>query len=135
MSDANYAPFQPNASGNGRLLDMLRRMVIDDQEPGALWLLRGCPRRWFAPGQSIVVEDAPTFSGKMALRTEATDDTVVIDVEPPAAAPPCGSARGRAAPRPDRSEIGDRKRRLGTMERGDRRVPRRAVPYQIRCQY
>lgn len=83
VSDANYAPFQPNASGNGRLLDMFRRMVIDDQDPGVLWLLRGCPRRWFAPGKSIVVEDAPTYHGNMALSTRATEDTIVIDIDPP----------------------------------------------------
>jgi hypothetical protein len=84
VSDANYAPFQPNSSGNGRLLDMMRRMVVDDQEPGMLWLLRGCPRRWFEPGESIIVEDAPTYYGKMAVRTHASDDAVVIDVDPPA---------------------------------------------------
>ncbi|MBI5091752.1 MAG: hypothetical protein HZB26_04825 [Candidatus Hydrogenedentes bacterium] len=83
VSDANYSPFQPNASGNGRLLDMIRRMVIDDQDPGVIWLLRGCPRRWFAPGQSIVVEDAPTYAGTMALCTRAEDGAIVIDIDPP----------------------------------------------------
>ena len=135
VSDANYAPFQPNASGNGRLLDMLRRMVIDDQEPGALWLLRGCPRRWFAAGQSIVVEDAPTFYGKMALRTEATDDTVVIDVEPPAG----GAAvdlrvvvrhPGRTAPKSVTVNGAP-----GTMEQETVVLPQARGPYQIRCQY
>lgn len=84
ISDANFSPFQPNASGNGRLLDMLRRMVIDDQEPDVLWLLRGCPRRWFAAGQSIKVEDAPTYFGKMGLRTTATENTITADITPPA---------------------------------------------------
>jgi hypothetical protein len=58
-------------------------MVIDDQDPGVIWLLRGCPRRWFAPGQSIVVEDAPTYYGKMALRSSADENSIVIDVDPP----------------------------------------------------
>lgn len=88
VSDANYAPFQPNASGNGRLLDMLRRMVIDDQDQGVLWLLRGCPRRWFVSGQSISIENAPTYYGKMALRTQASEKAVVIDIDPPAGGAP-----------------------------------------------
>ncbi|MCC6697158.1 MAG: hypothetical protein IT365_16135 [Candidatus Hydrogenedentes bacterium] len=87
VSDANYSPFQPNASGNGRMLDMFKRMVIDEQGPGVLWLLRGCPRRWFAPGQSIVVEDAPTYYGPMALRTLASENRVTIDIVPPAGPP------------------------------------------------
>ncbi|NIA14290.1 MAG: hypothetical protein GWP08_09420, partial [Nitrospiraceae bacterium] len=74
--DPNYAPFQPNASGNGRLLDMMKRMVIDEQEPGVLWLLRGCPRRWFAEGQEISVEDAPTLYGKMGLKTSVTGNAL-----------------------------------------------------------
>ena len=83
VSDANYAPFQPNASGNGRMIDMFRRMVIDEQEPGVLWLLRGCPRRWFAPGESISVENAPTLFGTMALHTHSTNDTISVVIDAP----------------------------------------------------
>jgi hypothetical protein len=86
IAEPNYAPFQPNSSGNGRVLTMLRRMVIDEQDEanGTLWLLRGCPRRWFAPGKSISVSDAPTVFGKTALRTECTDRAITIDIDPPA---------------------------------------------------
>ena len=83
VSDANYAPFQPNASGNGRMLDMFRRMVIDEQEPGVLWVLRGCPRRWFASGESISVENAPTLFGTMALHTRSTGNTITVDIDAP----------------------------------------------------
>lgn len=88
VSDANYAPFQPNASGNGRMIDMFRRMVIDEQEPGVIWLLRGCPRRWFAAGQSITVEDAPTLCGVMGLRVQSEAARVTIDVDAPDREPP-----------------------------------------------
>ena len=90
LEDANYAPFQPNSSGNGRVLAMIRRLVIDeqDEQQGVLWLLRGCPRRWFAVGKSIVVADAPTLFGKMAIRTHSTGDTVTVDLNPPTARPP-----------------------------------------------
>jgi hypothetical protein len=86
VAEPNYAPFQPNSSGNGRVLTMLRRMVIDEQDEakGTLWLLRGCPRRWFAPGKSVTVSDAPTVFGKMALHTTCTDRAITIDIDPPA---------------------------------------------------
>ena len=83
IRDGNYAPFQPNASGNGRTLDMLRRMVVDEQEPNVIWLLRGCPRRWFAPGQSILVRDAPTCFGKLSLRTDADANRVTVGIDSP----------------------------------------------------
>jgi len=78
----NLSPFQPNASGNGRILEMLKRMVIDEQDAdsGKLWLLRGCPRRWFARGKSVVVKDAPTPFGNMALRTASTGNTITVDI-------------------------------------------------------
>ena len=60
-------------------------MIVDDQDPGVIWLLRGCPRRWFAPGQSVVVEDAPTCWGKMAVRTRADENAVTVHVAPPSA--------------------------------------------------
>jgi hypothetical protein len=85
-ADSNFAPFQPNSSGNGLVLTMLRRIVIDEQDDakGTLWLLRGCPRRWFAPGKSIDVSDAPTVFGRMAMHTLCTDRAITIDIEPPA---------------------------------------------------
>lgn len=87
VSDANYAPFQPNASGNGRLLDMFRRMVVDDQEPEVIWLLRGCPRRWFAPGQSIAVENAPVRGGTVGIHVQSEDSRVVVDIDAPSGEP------------------------------------------------
>ena len=104
IADSNYAPFQPNSSGNGRVLAMLRRMVIDEQDEakGTLWLLRGCPRRWFAPGKSISVSDAPTVFGKMALRTDMHGSRHYHRHRPPgrpgneaACASPCAIRRAR----------------------------------------
>ena len=64
---------------------MLKRMVIDEQDAdrGKLWLLRGCPRRWYAQGKSVVVKDAPTPFGKMALETASTGDTITVDINCP----------------------------------------------------
>jgi len=90
IAESNYAPFQPNSSGNGRVLAMLRQMVIDEQDEarGILWLLRGCPRRWFASGRSIEVDDAPTLFGPMArLRTQATERSITIEFDVPSTRP------------------------------------------------
>jgi hypothetical protein len=85
-ADSNFAPFQPNSSGNGLVLTMLRRIVIDEQDEaqGTLWFLRGCPRRWFAPGKSVSFSDAPTVFGKTALRTTCPDRTITVDIDSPA---------------------------------------------------
>lgn len=88
IDQPNFSPFQQNASGNGRIIEMCRRMVIDEQEPGVLWLLRGCPRRWFTPGKTIVVENAPTRFGKMAVRTQSDGRTITVEIEAPSWEPP-----------------------------------------------
>jgi hypothetical protein len=79
----NFCAYAPNASGNGRNIELMRRMVIDEQDAGKLWLLRGCPRRWFTDGQSITIENATTLFGKMAIRTRVEGKTITIEVESP----------------------------------------------------
>jgi hypothetical protein len=85
IAQPNYAPFQPNASANGRILAMIKRMFVDEQEQdrGVLWLLRGCPRRWFKPGCRINVENVPTVFGRMSVNVKADYDTVRIEIHPP----------------------------------------------------
>ncbi len=90
LDDGNYAPFQPNPSGNGRMVEMLKRMVVDEQDPRTLWLLRGCPSRWFAAGQTIEARDAPTLFGTVAVRSRAREGEIVLGVTPPAQWPPDG---------------------------------------------
>jgi len=90
LFESNYAPFQPNPSGNGRMIEMFKRMVVDEQDLRTLWLLRGCPRRWFGEGQTIDVSDAPTLFGSVAVRTRASQGQVVVEVTPPAIWPPDG---------------------------------------------
>ncbi len=84
LEESNFSPFQQNASGNGRIIEMTRRMIIDEQESGVLWLLRGCPRRWFAKGETISVENAPTRFGPMVLRTQSSGETITVEIEAPA---------------------------------------------------
>jgi len=79
----NFVALSPNGSGNGRNLDMIRRMLIDEQEAGKLFLLRSCPRRWFDEGQTITVENAPTLFGKMSIKTKAEKNRITIEIETP----------------------------------------------------
>src|SRR5690606_25597794 len=84
LYESNFAPFQPNPSGNGRLLDMLKRMVVDEQDPRSLWFLRGCPSSWFTEGQQVRVVDAPTAFGVVGVSTQSSANAVVVNVAPPA---------------------------------------------------
>jgi len=90
LYESNFAPFQPNPSGNGRLLDMFKRTVVDEQDPRTLWFLRGCPRAWLAPGQSVCASDVPTAFGTVGVESRSTDGVVVVRVDPPAQWPPDG---------------------------------------------
>ena len=83
VSNPNFAPFQPNASGNGRLLDMMRRLFVDDQEPGVLHLLRGCPRRWFKSNTSFGMERVPTAYGPVTVHVRVEDARITTTVDAP----------------------------------------------------
>ena len=48
-----------------------------------MWLLRGCQSRWFAPGKEIIIDDAPTLFGKMAIRTKSDGRTITVDIDAP----------------------------------------------------
>jgi hypothetical protein len=85
MFESNFRPYMNNGSGIGRLLDMVRRCVIDEQDSddGVLWLLRGCPRRWFAKGEEIRVNDARTVFGTMSIHSKSEGDRIAVTIEPP----------------------------------------------------
>jgi hypothetical protein len=85
MYEPMSGPYHLNASNIGRLLGMQKRMLIDEQDAdaGKLWLLRGCPRRWFAKGETIVVENAPTLFGKMAVSTKSDGKTITVEIACP----------------------------------------------------
>jgi len=63
-------------------LERVRCMLV--MESGqTLWLARGTPRAWLEPGKSIVVQNAPTFFGKVSYNLAAEDDRVWATVELP----------------------------------------------------
>jgi hypothetical protein len=60
------APWQPNASGNGRLIQMIHRALVYEDE-GWLVVLRGVPRSWLAPGERIEAGPIRIAAGNLRL--------------------------------------------------------------------
>ncbi|MBN1488648.1 MAG: hypothetical protein JXA69_01920 [Phycisphaerae bacterium] len=64
-------------------LRLVRDMLLHEQDD-TLWLGRGIPRAWLAPGKHVAVNDAPTEFGNMSYRIDAeADDTMRIHIDPP----------------------------------------------------
>lgn len=53
-----------------KFVNRLRDSLIRE-DPDALWLAEGTPRRWLAPGQEIEVRRAPTYFGPVSYRLKA----------------------------------------------------------------
>ena len=71
-------------------------LVFNDSRDGATWLCRAVPRRWFAPGRSFSVRNAPTRLGPVSLRVESTEVETRVHV----VMEPRGEGRiGRSDPR------------------------------------
>ena len=65
---------------------MFKRMVVDEQDAtrGTLYYLRGCPRRWFAPGQRIEASSVPTLFGNTSVVSRGEKNKIVVEIEIPA---------------------------------------------------
>jgi hypothetical protein len=76
-------------------LYLLRNMLVTEETEGAgglsgrLLLLPGVPRRWFLPGQTIRVHDAPTHFGKVSFEVISHVDQGWIEatIHPPVRTP------------------------------------------------
>lgn len=86
--DANGRSFYlpPNSTSNAAWLIALRYLLIQDWDldenakPETLRLLYGAPRRWFADGQQIRIENAPTTFGTISLVAESKLSAGYVDV-------------------------------------------------------
>ena len=61
-----------------RLRDLLVR-----EDPDALWLAAGTPRRWLAPGQKIEVRNLASYFGPVSYRMQGKKNGVSISVQLP----------------------------------------------------
>ena len=82
-------PWQPNASGNGRILEMILNSLLLEQED-TLCLLYGAPDAWFRQGEPIGVQrlrlSSGTFSFQLTPMANAPGDyefSYTMEGEPP----------------------------------------------------
>src|SRR5262249_338900 len=79
----------PSASAVAEIL--LRNLLVTEETQkaggysGNLLLFYGAPRRWFRPGQTITVQDAPSYFGRLSYRVTAhpTDGSIRAEITPP----------------------------------------------------
>jgi len=86
-----YLP--PNNDGGAAFLELLRLMLVHeirgtDGSQRGLELAFSTPRAWLEAGKSIVVRNAPTSFGPVSYSLERRQNTVHIDVTPPASPAP-----------------------------------------------
>ncbi len=80
----------PNSAANADTLLMLRNLLVmeelkDNVETGALWVLKGAPRRWFADGLRIEAANLATYFGDIAFSVEsrAGEKKILASIRPP----------------------------------------------------
>merc|ERR1712232_1474331 len=64
------------------------QLVLEDfyrmSAPGAIWLAKGAPKRWFRPGQRFSVKNAPTRFGRMSYEVSTGEYRVTAPKAAPA---------------------------------------------------
>ncbi len=71
--DRRYTPFFMNGSASGRILMMIRKTLLMEND-GTLSLLAGAPRRWLEDGKRIEVANAPTYFGGLSMSVRSETD-------------------------------------------------------------
>ena len=73
-----FTPWQPNGSGNGRMLDMMLNSLYFESDEGVT-LLGAIPFRWCQANKTIVVKNLYTKTGRVNLEVKAiTPETVRV---------------------------------------------------------
>jgi hypothetical protein len=65
-----------------RFVNWLRDSLVLEKDK-TLWLTAGAPRRWFAPGETIELQEAPTYFGPVSYKIEGKDSSVQATVQLP----------------------------------------------------
>jgi len=58
-------------------------LVYEEPDTETLWLCKAAPKRWFAPGQTIRVRNAPTRWGPVSFEVKSGAERVAAQVIPP----------------------------------------------------
>jgi len=72
-------------STDGAWAELYRNMLIQERDDGTLWLFAATPRKWLEDGNTIEIERAPTYFGKLSARLESRADggKITADVRLP----------------------------------------------------
>ena len=71
--DPSFTPWQPNGSGNGRMLEMMLNSIYFEHD-GMATLLGGIPFAWLAENCLTSLADLYTTRGKLSIDARMTDD-------------------------------------------------------------
>ncbi|MBM4061739.1 MAG: hypothetical protein FJ265_11690 [Planctomycetes bacterium] len=80
IASGEGTPTTPHLYSTTQQLRLLRMMLLRE-EGDELWLLGGAPTAWWAEGKELVVEQAPTRFGTVALRAGGQQGGVVVEVD------------------------------------------------------
>ncbi len=69
-----FTPWQPNGSGNGRMLDMMLNALYFEGDE-AVTLLGAIPAPWLREGTDVALDNLHTTNGRVSLQIRRTDDT------------------------------------------------------------
>ena len=70
-------PWQPNASANGRILEMILSSLCHENED-CLYLFAGVPENWLE--EALVLEDYNIHGGSLTLRSERDHDRLTVSL-------------------------------------------------------
>ena len=68
-----FTPWQPNGSGNGRMLDMMLNAFYFEHD-GMATLLGGLPFAWLRGNGRTVLKDLVTLNGRVTMTIEKLDE-------------------------------------------------------------
>jgi hypothetical protein len=131
----------PNSAANADTLHMLRNALvyeelIDNVETGALFLLKGAPRKWLGPGKHISVQGLATYFGDVAFTVTAEKDAVRANVNPPKGAwHTIDIAMGVPGPRLAKSVLINGKPHADFDAQGNVRLKAGAPSYEIEVRF
>lgn len=65
-----------------RFVNWLRDSLVLEKGK-TLWLTAGAPRRWFASGETIELQEAPTYFGPVSCKIEGKDSSIQANIQLP----------------------------------------------------
>ena len=68
-------------------LNTLRHLLLHEQGD-TLWMMKGAPRSWLKPGETVELRDAATYFGPVSFRVDVSENAIHATITPPKRSPP-----------------------------------------------